>query len=189
VIRAKDVLLRFIGALDSTGIPHAIGGSLASGVHGQPRTTHDFNLLVEMASEHVRSVIDALGPAFYSDEASMREASRKKSSFNVIHIESAQKIDVFVSSGKGLDAEQIRRRIEARLESGDPKLFVTSAEVIILRKLDWYRRGSLASERQMRDVVSVLREQRGRLDDSYLDRTAAELDLSELLSQARRSAS
>ena len=72
---------------------------------------------------------------------------------------------------------------------GDPKVFVTSAEVIILRKLDWYRRGGLASDRQMRDVASVLREQRGRLDDSYLERTATVLDLVDLLARARQPAS
>lgn len=189
MIHAKSVLLRFIAVLDSARIPYAVGGSLASGVHGQPRTTHDFDLLVEMSSEHVKPLIAGLGPDFYADEPSMREALKRKASFNVIHKKSAQKIDVFVSSGKGLDGEQIRRRVEAQLEAGDPNVFVTSAEVIILRKLDWYRRGGMASDRQMRDVASVLREQRGRLDDSYLERMAAELDLRELLTRARESAS
>jgi hypothetical protein len=188
VIRAKEVLLRFIAALDAARIPYAVGGSLASGLHGQPRTTHDFDLLGEMSSEQVKPLTAALGPSFYADEASIRDAMKRKGSFNVIHKASAQKIDAFVSSRKGLDGEQIRRRIEAQLEPGDPMVFVTSAEVIILRKLDWYGRGGMASDRQLRDVVAVLREQRGRLDDSYLERIAEELDLRELLERAREAA-
>jgi hypothetical protein len=65
---------------------------------------------------------------------------------------------------------------------------VTSAEVIVLRKLDSYRRGGGASNRHWRDVLTVLRVQRGRLDEVYLDRMAAELDLTELLERALGSA-
>ena len=116
----------------------------------------------------------------------MREALERGTCFNVIHKASAQKIDVFVSSREGLDREQMDRRIGTHLEPGDPLVHITSAELIILRKLDWYRRGGEASERQLRDVISVLREQRGRVDDSYLDRMALELDLFELLVRARK---
>jgi hypothetical protein len=185
VIRAKDVLLRFIAVLDSAGIPYAVGGSLASGVHGQPRTTHDFDLLVELSSDHVKPLVGALVPDFYADESSIREALKRRASFNIIHKASAQKIDVFISSRTGLDREQLKSRIDAQLEPGDPRVHVTSAEVIVLRKLDWYRRGGGASERQLRDVVSVLREQRGRLDEAYLDRMAGELELVELLARVR----
>lgn len=188
MIRAKDVLLRFLAVLDALGIPYAIGGSLASGLHGEPRATHDFDLLVELSSDQVRPLGDALGPDFYVDVPSIREALERKRSFSVIHRGSAQKIDVFVSSREALDREQMERRVAARLEPGDPEIFVTSAEIILLRKLDWHRRGGGASERQLRDVAAVLRQQRGRLDWDLLERLARELDLYELLERVRSGA-
>jgi len=82
----------------------------------------------------------------------------------------------------------MQRRVVAQLEPGDPEVRVTSAEVIVLRKLDWYLRGGSASERQLRDVASILREQQGRLDESYLERMAAELGLHDVLARARTAA-
>jgi hypothetical protein len=187
MIRGKDVLLRFLAVLDAADIRYVVGGSLASGVHGEPRTTHDIDLLVELSPEQVRPLIAALSPDFYADEVCMREALRHRRSFNVIHKATAQKLDLFVSSKTGLDKEQMARRISAQLEPGDPRIHVSSAELIVLRKLDWYRRGGEVSERQLRDVTSVLRQQRGRLDETYLERTAAEHGLLELLLRVRKS--
>jgi hypothetical protein len=185
MIRGKDVLLRFLAALDALGIRYAVGGSLASGVHGQPRTTHDFDILVELGGEDVRPLLDALSADFYADEASARDALKLRRAFNVIHKSTAQKIDLFVSSRSGLDLEQMETRVSARLEPGDPQFFVTSPELIILRKLDWYRRGGGVSERQLGDVAAVLRQQQGRLDEARLERLAAQHGLLDSLARAR----
>lgn len=66
---------------------------------------------------------------------------------------------------------------------------VTSAERMVLRKLDWFRRGGGESDRQWRDVLAILRVQGGRLDEAWMEREATVHGLGELLRKARAGAS
>ena len=68
------------------------------------------------------------------------------------------------------------------------RAYITSAEDIVLAKLEWYRMGGEISDRQWRDVLGVLKVQGDRLDLDYLHRMAASLDLTELLARAREEA-
>lgn len=69
-------------------------------------------------------------------------------------------------------------------EAPAPRVFMDTAEHSVLRKLEWYRRGGETSDRQWRDVVSILRIQGTRLDRTRLDTWAARLEVSDLLERA-----
>ncbi len=59
--------LKVVDVLESLGVPYLIGGSVASGIHGIPRSTQDVDLVVEMALHHAESFVAALAPGFYAD--------------------------------------------------------------------------------------------------------------------------
>jgi len=81
--------------LENLGVTYAIGGSLASAVHGVMRATMDADLVADLQMEHIEPLAQALGDAFYADVEMMREAVRHHSSFNVIHLDTMFKVDVF----------------------------------------------------------------------------------------------
>ncbi len=171
--------------LDRLGLPYVVGGSLASGSWGEPRATHDIDLLVRLNHEQVPGLARALRESFYVDEGSMHAAVSEARSFNAIHLRFHQKVDLFVAGRNVLDIAQLERAVRRRLAADHEALFpVTSAEVIVLRKLDWFRRGEMASDRQWRDVLAVLRVQGERLDRAWMRRLAAELGLDSLLERA-----
>ena len=179
------MLLDVTARLEQIGAPYLLGGSLASSLLGEPRATVDIDLAIVLRHSQVEALVGALGPDYYVEPAAVREAVDRHSSFNAIHQPTVVKVDFFVLGDAPFDRTQIEgRRLSAPLGGSDRGVFVSRAEDLILRKLDWYRQGGGVSDRQWRDVLGVLKVQAERLDLQHLRRWAASLDLVELLERA-----
>lgn len=179
------VALLVTDALDALKVPYFITGSLGSAVHGVVRTTLDIDLVAELRPEHGEPLIQRLGPQFYADIEAIGDAIRRRSSFNLIHQETMLKVDIFMPDPRPFKEAQFERRVR-EVVATDPErtAFITSAEDIVLAKLEWYRRGGEVSERQWRDVLGVLKVQAGRLDLPYLRKWAINLEVGDLLDRA-----
>jgi hypothetical protein len=179
------VLLRVTEVLEALAIPYAVGGSVASGLHGEPRMTQDVDILVDLPPQRVEPFVTALQPEFYVDLEAARSAVRSKSSFNAIHLSFHHKVDLFVASDDLLDRDQLARRIPVALSADEPRpIFVTAAENIFLRKLDWFRKGNEISDVQWRDILGLLKIGRGVFDLDYVRRIADTTGLADLLDRA-----
>jgi hypothetical protein len=183
------VVMQVIDALDGLGIRYAIGGSFASAVYGVMRATMDADLVADLALSDADLLAQALAGEFYADAESMREAVRRQSSFTLIHLATMFKVDVFVAKARAFDRSQLARRLLVLLsEEPERYVYVASAEDTILAKLEWYRLGGGAADRQLRDVLGVVMVQGERLDRGYLRAMAAQLAVSDLLDQALQAA-
>jgi hypothetical protein len=181
------IALTVTRVLDALGIAHTIGGSIASSIAGEPRSTLDIDVVAALQGSHVAPLVDALSTEFYVDEAALRRAVRQRSSANIIHQATQLKVDIFVAGGTPLDEQQLRRRQAVEVAEGRI-LHVHPPEDILLQKLRWYRRGGAGSDRQWRDILGIIRVQARGLDRDYLRANAPALDVTDLLDRALREA-
>ena len=179
------VALIVADALEACRVRYLVGGSLASAVSGEPRSTLDVDLVVELTEKDVEPLVAALGDRFHVDADSLRRAVRERSSANVIHYPTSTKVDLFIMGGSPIDAEQMDRRQRVQVSTEpDRWLYVHTPEDILLQKLRWYRMGNEVSDRQWRDILGIVLVQGDRLDQAYLSHSADALGVSELLQRA-----
>lgn len=182
-------LVPVLRALDDLGVRHFVGGSIASSAHGVARASVDGDVVAELGPTHVAALVAALRDAYYVPEERIRDAVARRASFNVIHLDTMLKVDVFVSRDRPFDRRAFERSRPASVE-GAPgaTLPVSSAEDVVLAKLEWYRRGGEVSDRQWTDVMGVLQAGGSALDLPYLRRGALELGVDDLLDRALQGA-
>lgn len=186
---ALRVALEVIDLMDRLGIRHHLGGSYASSVHGIPRQTQDVDLVVEVDEASVATLVSRLPDGYYSDLESARDAVRRRGSFNLIHLTTGVKLDLFVLGDEPFDREEFERSRAVPLSpASERSVLVKSAEDTVLRKLQWFRVGEEISDRQWNDVLGILTAQASSLDFAYLEKWADRLGLADLLRRAREAA-
>ena len=181
-----SVLRAVIKVFEELNVPYFIGGSVASSMIGSYRTTMDIDCVADLKEEAVDAFVKAVGGDFYADADMIREAIQTHSSFNIVHLPTMVKVDVFILEPSDWATQEWSRRRQERLRSGSEEttVYIASPEDMILQKLAWYRMGGGVSERQWSDVQGILQAQAPHLDYAYLQHWANELRLSSLLQEA-----
>ena len=167
--------------LEELGIRYVIGGSVASSLMGEPRSTLDLDLMIVCDADSVRSLVGRLKEAFYVDESDALRAVADQSAFNAIHLPSSLKVDFFLAERTPFAIHQIERR--RAIDIGGARLYFYAPEDLIVRKLMWFRLGGETSERQWRDVLGILKTEKS-LDAELLRETALEAGVADLLGRA-----
>lgn len=176
-----QALLPVVDQLDRLGVRFCIGGSVASSVHGAARSTLDVDLGAELDEVAAVRLVAALQKEFYVSKQAVLDAVRRRSCFNLIHLATSFKVDVFVSKGRAFDRCVQDRAVRDSIGEGGLLVApIATAEDIILLKLEWYRLGNETSQRQWSDLTTVAKLQANRLDHDYLRFWANELGVADL---------
>ncbi|MBX3167180.1 MAG: hypothetical protein KF760_07200 [Candidatus Eremiobacteraeota bacterium] len=180
VIDPFDVTAEVVSVLDGLGVDYFVGGSIASALHGEPRYTQDADLVVRLEVPHLEPLVAALQEHFYVSDTALKEAIRRRTSANLVHFESAFKVDLMISKERPFEKSRFRRRL--LMPAGAHQFWVASAEDMVLVKLEWFRLGGEVSEKQWRDVLALLLT--SAQDRAYLSEWSEQLGVSDLLQRA-----
>jgi hypothetical protein len=172
-----------VAAFQRIGIPYYIGGSVASSYYGAVRSTMDVDVICEMREAHVVDFLQQFGNEFYISEIEVRQAVTRRSCFNLVHLPTSLKVDVFVSRQRPFDRECMLRAMPVSLGGGINSLNVPMAivEDIIVAKLEWYRLTDETSERQWDDVNRLIRLLGDKVNFQQLQQSSASVGVVDLL--------
>lgn len=160
-------------------ILYYVTGGVAASTHGEPRSTVDLDLIVQLGSNHIDELVRILQACgFYCPEYAVDEVKRGvKRCFQATHQQNISSVDIYLPDGSAFSESELSRRLW--IEEG---FYVASAEDVVLQKLRW--RHTSQSEKQWRDVLGILKLQQGDLDYAYMEVWAKQLGIAEDLAQA-----
>jgi hypothetical protein len=174
----QELLRKVIEALDRNGIDYMITGSVASSLQGEPRSTHDIDMVVAIQKQAAAGLVEAFSsPDFYLDEQNIFNAITEQGMFNLIDLRNGDKVDFWILTDEPFDRSRFSRKHSE--EFMGLKMNVSSPEDTILAKLKWAKLSG-GSEKQFTDALRVYEVQSGKLDLSYLEQWSVILEVGSL---------
>jgi len=182
----QELLRRVIFSLEDAGIDYMVTGSVVSSLQGEPRSTHDIDLVVRLESRAVPRLLAAFPPPdFFLSEACIQDAIRSQSMFNLLQVSEGEKVDFWPLTPEPFDQSRFSRRcVEDVLGL---RLSVSSPEDTILAKLRWAKLSG-GSEKQFTDALRVYEVQCERLDQKYLEHWVKQLNVEVIWDQLKAEA-
>lgn len=169
-----DLIELFAGPLQSAGIRYIISGSVAAMLYGEPRVTHDIDLIVFLRTDDIVKLTQLYPrPGFYvppPEVIAVEMARQNHGCFNVIHADTSLKADFFTASRDEFHAWAFRH--SKKYSARGLEITLAPPEYVIVRKLEYFREGG--SDKHLRDI-------RGMLNVS-----GEQIDRAELLAWAKR---
>ncbi len=154
----NEALTSLLAVLNDLGLLWFAAGSVASSIHGLPRYTNDVDLLVDIDDVVVEEVAARVGAEFYMDVDEAKRSIRQGRGFNMMHLATASKIDIFPVGRDSFHRSELARASEEiwTIPGADSiRLVVASAEDTVRSKLRWYQLGGMTSDRQWGDILGV----------------------------------
>jgi hypothetical protein len=184
--RPMNPLKQLATELERLEIAYLVGGSHASSARGVGRPTMDTDLVAAIDPSKIGALSSALGAGWYADSAQMADAISRGRSFNLIHMLTAERFDIFPVTNE-FHVTQLQRATRETLEVAGEAVEcpVATAEDILLAKLQRYRSGGEVSERQWDDIMGIIRLNPS-LDLVYVRLWAPRLNVTDLLERALR---
>lgn len=162
-----NIFLFYVTPLNELGIPYMVSGSVAMMAFGEPRLTHDVDIIVKLEAKNIAAFHQAFhNGEFYIPPVEIIEIEARRQSrghLNIIHHKTGFKADVYLSSDS-LHVWALEKRISFEVEG--TTVWMAPPEYVIIRKLEYFQEGG--SEKHLRDIRSILDVSRERIDESRL---------------------
>lgn len=163
-----------------------VTGSIAAIAYGEPRLTHDIDIIIRLTAAVIKKFRKAFPDTEYycpPEEVIGIEIQRRHNGhFNIIHHDTGLKADCYPFTGDMLHTWAFKHC--RRLEIGsDRELWTAPPEYVILRKLQYYREGG--SEKHLEDIRGMLEVSGEGMDIAFIRVKSKEMGLEVMWERAR----
>lgn len=184
----SDFLKLVLEALNAAEVPYMIGRAVAVWAWGEPRTTRDFDVAIDVPVKKMRQLSqelekrDMLVP--WDVIQNLWLERRADLPVNAIHLHTGYKAELFLlkPGDEFRQSAMARRRL---VDLGPPlgEVYVTAPEDLILYKLHYFNLSQ--QPKHTRDIASILLAEGEALDHAHIDRWAVRLGLNCLWQRIR----
>ena len=182
----QELLRQVVQVLNDTGIEYMVSGSLVSSLQGEPRATHDIDIVVAIQPCAAKGLAAAFPPPdYYLSEASILDALDVQSMFNLISMNTGDKVDFWILTDQPFDVSRFERKYAEKIMGME--IVVSSAEDTILMKLSWAKKSG-GSEKHFTDALRVYEVQYEKLDMNYLEDWTNKLGVESLFKKLQEEA-
>jgi hypothetical protein len=147
----------FFAALEASGLPYCVTGSVASGIYGEPRMTVDIDFVVLLRVTDIGKLRAAFPDDKYyvpPTETLIKEITRgERGMFNLICHAGMLEADIFIATNDPLHRWAMEHRRRGQMNNG-VEVWVSPPEYVNLKKLEYYRDGG--SDKHTRDIRFML---------------------------------
>lgn len=172
-----SLFLEFLRKFEQLGLEYMVTGSVASTMYGEPRVTHDVDVVLKLPPRAVSQFAEAFPLESYycpPQEVLLQEALRRqRGHFNLIAHGTGFKADIYLANADALHREALQHRCAILIEG--ERVWVAPPEYVIVRKLEFYREGH--SEKHLRDIAAMLQVSGTLVDGARLAAWVAQLGL------------
>lgn len=160
----------FANRIELLNIDYMLTGSLAMMQYSVYRMTADIDIVIELKREDADNIINAFEPDYYVPHGRVRDAISRKFMFNIIHQETAFKIDLVIKKTTEFQKNAFERR--KKLDFYGRAIYIITLEDLIISKLYWAK--DSLSEKQLTDVENLLMS---KYDTQYVENWTNKLEL------------
>lgn len=169
--------------LNQNKFRYFITGSVAAITYGDPRLTHDIDLVINLNESEIEKFIRAFpSDLFYCPpvEVIKTELNRKsRGHFNLIHHDSGFKADIYLTGDEELHQWAMKNSREIQLEG--TTIFIAPPEYVIIKKLEFYKEGR--QQKHLTDIEGILANSKDLIDFEFLNKSIAERGLNDYWSK------
>lgn len=152
----RNPFLCYIDKLNRLGTRYFVTGSVAAIIYGEPRLTHDIDIVIYLNEYDVaKFVAEFPENEFYVPplEVIKNEIKRGvRGHFNLICHETGFKADIYPIGNDSLHIWAMKNKKEYKIDN--TPIFVAPPEYVIIRKLQYYEEGD--SDKHLRDIKSII---------------------------------
>ncbi|MBL8028192.1 MAG: hypothetical protein JNL74_17345 [Fibrobacteres bacterium] len=167
-MQPPDFIKTFVIPIENTGVDYFITGSVATMFYGEPRLTHDIDIVIALNQQQINLLGNAFPLDSYyfpPDDVVKNEILRAgKGQFNLIHHDSGLKADLFIFKNDHLHRWAMKNRL--RITVDDTLLWVSPPEYVIIKKLLYYKEGG--SDKHIRDIRGLLKQRSETINHQWL---------------------
>jgi len=179
---SPEAVLQVIDALNDSGSPYILTGSLATNLYRPPRSTMDGDFVVEMNANQLEQLFRRLGALFDREPQMAFETVTGKLQHKLRHRESKFLIEIFEAN---MDDPHERARFERRriAQIDGRSGYVTTAEDVLVQKLRWFAR--IRRDKDRGDILMVMASRWDALDWAYIEGWCHEHQSLEMMRQLK----